>query len=433
MATPKITLPGPAYIHYRAGRANIDRSIYPSLDEFWADLVAAYNKELRALYDAGCRYVQIDETSLVKLGDPRARQLLERARRQLAAICCASMSTRSTRVVAGAPADLQIAIHVCRSQDPSWQADVGYDPIADALFNQVNIGTYLLEYDNPRAGNFEPLRLLPKGKASCWVSSPRAIRGWRPIDELKRRIEEASKLHARSTSLALCPHCGFATSVTRSNDDAEALQWKKLRADRRHRTRGLGRGPDARARRPLHRRHADRGWRCGAARADAVEDFYKGRTISVYIASGPGGGYDAYGRLLGAIHRRASARPSADPCRRTCPVPVDARVANFLYNKAPQDGTAIGILQAPIIMDRLLYGDSAQGALYDPRKFSWIGSLDQFTPIAVVWNTLRHQNDRRRQGQRDQIRLLRWRCVGAALRQYPQHHARHEFRCDARL
>ncbi|HWE74273.1 MAG TPA: tripartite tricarboxylate transporter substrate-binding protein [Stellaceae bacterium] len=124
-----------------------------------------------------------------------------------------------------------------------------------------------------------------------------------------------------------------------------------------------------------------------AARADAIDDFYKGRTVTVYIASGPGGGYDAYGRILAQYivkhlpgHPQDIAENMTGAGGRT--------VANFLYNKAPKDGTAIGILQAPIIMDRLLYGEKAQGVLYDPLKFSWIGSLDQFTPIAVIMNTL---------------------------------------------
>src|SRR5215469_10351894 len=127
-------------------------------------------------------------------------------------------------------------------------------------------------------------------------------------------------------------------------------------------------------------------WSAGA-HADAVEDFYKGRTLTVYIASGPGGGYDAYGRLLAQYivahlpgHPQSVASNMTGAGGRT--------LANFLYNKAPKDGTAIGILQAPIIMDPVLYGNDAQGVLYDPLKFSWIGSLDQFTPIAVVMNTL---------------------------------------------
>jgi len=127
-------------------------------------------------------------------------------------------------------------------------------------------------------------------------------------------------------------------------------------------------------------------WSVGA-RADAVEDFYKGRTLTVYIASGPGGGYDAYGRLLAQyIVKHLPGHPQE--VASNMPGAGGRTVANFLYNKAPKDGTAIGILQAPIIMDRLLYGKDAQGALYDPQKFAWIGSLDQFTPIAVVMNTL---------------------------------------------
>jgi 5-methyltetrahydropteroyltriglutamate--homocysteine methyltransferase len=225
-ATPKITLPGPAYIHYRAGRANIDAKVYPSLDEFWSDLVHAYHQELRSLYDAGCRDLQIDETSLVKLGDPRARQLLKERGDEWSDLLRVYVDTINA-VVAGAPADMEIAIHICRSQDPSWQADTGYDPIADTMFNRLNIGTYLLEYDNPRAGGFEPLRLLPKGKAVVLgLMSSRAPR-LETVDELKRRIEEASRF-APLDQLALCPHCGFATSVDRSSDEAEALQWRKL-------------------------------------------------------------------------------------------------------------------------------------------------------------------------------------------------------------
>lgn len=127
-------------------------------------------------------------------------------------------------------------------------------------------------------------------------------------------------------------------------------------------------------------------WSAGA-RADAVEDFYKTRTLTVYIASGPGGGYDAYGRLLAQyIVKHLPGHPQE--VASNMPGAGGRTVANFLYNKAPQDGTAIGILQAPIIMDRLLYGNAAQGVLYDPLKFAWIGSLDQFTPIAVVMNRL---------------------------------------------
>ena len=224
--TTKITLPGPAYIHYRAGRDNISRAVYPDLDQFWADLVAAYHEELRSLFNAGCRYVQIDETSLVKLGDPRARQLLKERGDNWNDLLRVYVDAVNA-VVAGAPPEMRVAIHICRSQDPSWQADVGYDPIADAIFNQLDIDTYLLEYDNPRAGTFEPLRLLPKDKGVVLglVSSrnPRL----ETVDELKRRIEEAAKF-APLDHLAISPHCGFATSAARSGEEVDALQWQKL-------------------------------------------------------------------------------------------------------------------------------------------------------------------------------------------------------------
>ncbi|HKT16729.1 MAG TPA: 5-methyltetrahydropteroyltriglutamate--homocysteine S-methyltransferase [Stellaceae bacterium] len=225
--TPKITLPGPAYIHYRAGRDNISRAVYPSLDEFWADLVTAYHQELRALFDAGCRYVQIDETSLVKLGDPRARQLLKDRGDEWSDLLGVYVDAVNA-VAAGAPAGMHIAIHICRSQDPSWQADIGYDPIADALFNRLNIGTYLLEYDTPRAGSFAPLRFLPKAKGVVLGLVSSRAPELESVAELRRRIEEASR-YAPLERLALCPHCGFATSVARSSDEAEALQWRKLR------------------------------------------------------------------------------------------------------------------------------------------------------------------------------------------------------------
>ena len=224
--TPKITLPGPAYIHYRAGRENISRSLYPSLDEFWADLVKAYHQELAALFAAGCRYVQIDETSLVKLGDPRARQLLKDRGDEWSDLLRIYVDAVNA-VAAGAPAGMHIAIHICRSQDPSWQADIGYDPIADAIFNRLNIGTYLLEYDTPRAGSFEPLRFLPAGKGVVLGLVSSRAPELESVDALKRRIEEASR-YAPLERLALCPHCGFATSVDRSSGEAEALQWRKL-------------------------------------------------------------------------------------------------------------------------------------------------------------------------------------------------------------
>src|SRR5260370_10752799 len=209
--TPKITLPGPCYIHYRAGRANISREAYPDLDAFWSDVVTAYVQRMHSLGAAGCGYLQIEETSLVKLGDPRVRQLLsERGDdwRDLLRSYIAAVNA----VVAGAPKGMTIGIHVCRSQDPSWQADVGYDPIAEPLFNEMKVDSYFLEYDNARAGTFAPLRSVPEGKFVVLGLVASKVSELESVDMLKRRIEEASR-YLKLEQLGLSPQCGFATSA----------------------------------------------------------------------------------------------------------------------------------------------------------------------------------------------------------------------------
>jgi 5-methyltetrahydropteroyltriglutamate--homocysteine methyltransferase len=224
--TPKITLPGPCYIHYRAGRANISRDVYPDLDAFWSDLVEAYTQEMHSLADAGCRYLQIDETSLVKLGDPRVRQLLtERGDdwRDLLRTYVAVVNA----VVAGAPNGMTIGIHMCRSQDPSWQADVGYDPIAEPLFNAMKVDNYFLEYDNARAGTFAPLRCVPEGKFVVLGLVASKVSELEGVDFLKRRIEEASR-YVKLEQLGLSPQCGFATSAAEHVAVTEEVERAKL-------------------------------------------------------------------------------------------------------------------------------------------------------------------------------------------------------------
>jgi 5-methyltetrahydropteroyltriglutamate--homocysteine methyltransferase len=224
--TPKITLPGPCYIHYRAGRANISRDVYPDLDAFWSDLVEAYVQEMRSLADSGCRYLQIDETSLVKLGDPRVRQLLaERGDdwRDLLRIYVGVVNA----VVAGAPEGMTIGIHVCRSQDPSWQADVGYDPIAEPLFNAMKVDNYFLEYDNARTGTFAPLRCVPEGKFVVLGLVASKVSELEGVDVLKRRIEEASR-YVKLEQLGLSPQCGFATSAAEHVTVTEEVERAKL-------------------------------------------------------------------------------------------------------------------------------------------------------------------------------------------------------------
>jgi 5-methyltetrahydropteroyltriglutamate--homocysteine methyltransferase len=224
--TGKITLPGPCYIHYRAGRANISRAAYPDLDLFWSDLVKAYHQEMASLAEVGCRYVQIDETSLVKLGDPRVRQLLaERGDdwRDLLKTYIGAVNA----VVAGAPAAMTVGIHVCRSQDPSWQADVGYDPIAEPLFNDMKVDTYFLEYDNARSGTFAPLASVPAGKFVVLGLVASKVAEVESADLLQRRIEEASR-YIKLDQLGLSPQCGFSTSAAEHVTVTEAVEKAKL-------------------------------------------------------------------------------------------------------------------------------------------------------------------------------------------------------------
>jgi 5-methyltetrahydropteroyltriglutamate--homocysteine methyltransferase len=131
-------------------------------------------------------------------------------------------------VVGAAPPEMKVAIHVCRSQDPSWQADTGYDPIAEALFDRIKLDTYLLEYDNPRSGTFEPLRLLPKGKQAVLGLVASRSGTLETADFLKRRIDEAAR-YTGLDQLGISPHCGFSTSARPADDTAFRLEREKLK------------------------------------------------------------------------------------------------------------------------------------------------------------------------------------------------------------
>jgi len=224
--TPKITLPGPCYIHYRAGRANISRDAYPDLDAFWSDLTAAYGQEMRSLAEVGCTYLQIDETSLVKLGDPRVQALLKERGEDWRDLLKTYIGAVNT-VVAAAPAGMTVGVHICRSQDPTWQADVGYDPIAEPLFNDMKVGIYFLEYDNARSGSFEPLRAVPPGKVVVLGLVASKVPELETADLLKRRIEEASRT-IKLEQLALSPQCGFSTSASEHVGISEEMERAKL-------------------------------------------------------------------------------------------------------------------------------------------------------------------------------------------------------------
>jgi 5-methyltetrahydropteroyltriglutamate--homocysteine methyltransferase len=211
-ATPKITLPGPCYIHYRSGRANISRDVYPSLEDFWSDLAAAYHAEMQDLYDAGCRYLQLDETSLAKLGDPKIQHALE-TRGDDWRDLVETYTDALNAVVAGAPSGMTVAMHLCRgNQAGHWQASGGYDLVAERLFKKVRIGTYLMEFDTPRAGNFEPLRHLPSDKTVVLGLVSTKTPSLEDKDIVRSRLKEAADI-VPLDQLCLSPQCGFASSV----------------------------------------------------------------------------------------------------------------------------------------------------------------------------------------------------------------------------
>lgn len=210
-AVPKMTLPGPCYIYQRSGRANISKDAYPSLDAFWADLVEAYHKEMRSLFDAGCRYLQLDDTAIAKLVDPKIQHgLAERGDdwHKLLEIYAHAINA----VLDGAPKGMAVGIHLCRgNQAGHWQASGGYDIVADYLFKRIRAAFYFLEFDSPRAGTFEPLKALPEDKLVVLGLVSTKVANIEERDALLRRLEEAARIVPRER-LALSPQCGFSSS-----------------------------------------------------------------------------------------------------------------------------------------------------------------------------------------------------------------------------
>ncbi len=211
-AVPKLTIPSPSMVHYRGGRAAIDESVYPDLDQFWDDLSAAYASEVQALAALGCTYLQFDDTSLAYLNDPEQRAMIasmggdaehqhERYIRQINA------------AIAERPAGMAITTHMCRGNfRSSWVAEGGYDFVAEALFNDLQVDGFFLEYDDARSGGFEPLRFVPPGKRVVLGLVTTKRGALESKDELKRRIDEAAKF-VPLDQLCLSPQCGFASTV----------------------------------------------------------------------------------------------------------------------------------------------------------------------------------------------------------------------------
>jgi 5-methyltetrahydropteroyltriglutamate--homocysteine methyltransferase len=219
--TPKITIPSPTIIHFRAGRQNISKTAYPDLELFWEDIVDAFHRELKALADAGCRYVQIDETTLASLSDQRIWESMRKRGDDPRRLLLENYPTVMNRAFAGRPASLHLAMHICRGNNQShWSAEGGYDLVADTLFNKINVDSYFLEYDTPRAGTFEPLRLMPKNKTVVLGLVSSKFPELESKDTLKRRIDEASKF-IELEQLSLSPQCGFASTAPGNRISAE--------------------------------------------------------------------------------------------------------------------------------------------------------------------------------------------------------------------
>jgi len=202
-------LPAPTQVHFFAGTTGISESAYSDVEQFWDDMVAAYRAELQALGEAGCTYVQIDETCLPKLADPAIQQVVARRGDDWRAVT-RKYAEIINRIIASAPAGMHIAIHHCRGNNAGlWQAQAGYDAVAEIIFNEIKAPAYLLEYDSERAGDFAPLRFMPKDKTVVLGLVSTKNTRVESADELKSRIDEASR-YVPLDRLCLGPQCGFS-------------------------------------------------------------------------------------------------------------------------------------------------------------------------------------------------------------------------------
>ena len=226
--TPKMTIPAPPVLHFRLAKDGIRKDVYPDLDGFFHDLGQAYKQAVKGFYDAGCRYLQFDDTVWAYLC---SQEELRKARERMSNVD--QLQDIYARVInaalEGKPADMTITTHVCRGNFRStWISEGGYEPVAETLLGKVNYDGYFLEYDSDRAGGFEPLRFLPKGNKAVVLGLVTSKSGTlEKKDDVKRRIDEAAKF-APLEQFCLSPQCGFA-STEEGNVLAEEEQWAKLR------------------------------------------------------------------------------------------------------------------------------------------------------------------------------------------------------------
>ena len=225
--TPKMTIPSPSAVHFRDGRDAVPASVYPDMDDFYRDLGETYRKVVRAFADAGCRYLQLDEVNLTYLCDPKLIQQV-RDRGEDPDVLLKAYAGMINAAISDIPADMTITMHLCRGNFRStFIASGGYEPVAEVMFNEINVHGYFMEYDSERAGGFEPLRFVPKGKLVVLGLVTSKTGMLESKDEIRRRIDEAAKF-VPLDQLCLSPQCGFASSEE-GNVLAEEEQWAKLR------------------------------------------------------------------------------------------------------------------------------------------------------------------------------------------------------------
>jgi len=226
-ATPKLTIPSPSMVHYRGGQAAINNDVYPDIEAFWRDLVSAYREEVRRLGELGCTYLQFDDTSLAYLNDPKQREYIatiggDREHQHVEYI------RHINEALADRPEGMNVTTHMCRGNfRSSWAAEGGYEFVAEALFNDLQVDGFFLEYDDARSGGFEPLRFVPAGKMVVLGLVTTKRGELEAKDELKRRIDEASR-YVPLDQLCLSPQCGFSSTVE-GNLVTQEQQAAKLR------------------------------------------------------------------------------------------------------------------------------------------------------------------------------------------------------------
>ncbi len=222
----KITIPGPCALHFRGGDAAVLATAYQDIEQFWSDTIEAFTQELRALAKAGCRYVQIDETAFAKFGDPDVQAALAARGDDWSRLIDTYIGV-TNRVLRAAPAELHIGMHLCRgNRGGHWHSEGSYEDVAERLFNALEIPSYFLEYDSPRAGNFTPLRFVPNHKTVVLGLVSTKVPELEDKAALRRRLDDATKFVALER-LAVSPQCGFA-SIDTGNPVTQEAQRRKL-------------------------------------------------------------------------------------------------------------------------------------------------------------------------------------------------------------